>query len=130
MEIPDAFTPRRLALAYPTDGVLRVGHDAVFEWTPRSDRLLPDRVGLVIRRRGGAEHESFRVNASDVRIDGNRLMLKLPREIPWPSGEPVEVGFSNGMPIRVAVHCPVQKCTATVLFSLPPVVTRLYGQGG
>jgi hypothetical protein len=121
LSVPDAFTPRTLTLVSPADGVLHRGGRVVLRWSPSTDALAGTTIGL---RRAAAPLEFEKTD--DATIEGDRITVTIPKNLPQGFDGPVELDLMGTTFIEPQVGpCPVKVCKASLDLSAAPVKTTL-----
>jgi hypothetical protein len=125
LTVPDAFTPRRIELVSPRDGVLHEGQAIRVRWHPGTDVPGKD-VALLLSRHRPVRVEEVSVSMSHGRPDGDTIEFDVPRDLP-----PTLIGPATLTPIGIAfvavAHspCPVDACSVEVLFDVPSIPVNI-----
>lgn len=125
LDIPDAFTPRAVAIVSPADGIIRRGQKVVVRWSPQSDGMSGKEIGFALY---GTDRDPKKwIDMGEVKVQsGGRLAFTVPSTVPRELRGPVWLQFrgtANVMP--ASDPCPVQSCAVSVRFPVPPLAVNL-----
>ncbi len=110
LDIPDAFTPRRLTMESPPDGALRAGQPVTLRWQPATDDI--SKADVALRRVGdGGVGAWVTIPNKDLSIRGDRIAFKIPSVLPDHVHGDVEIMFMGTSTVKARFGpCPVDRC--------------------
>jgi hypothetical protein len=112
LEIPDAFTQRALTLESPPGGTIRRGQTVVLRRLPASDVVSITPAAVRLRSTATSADASLTIK-DGVEIQGNRITVNVPRDVPRPFDGAVVLELLNE--VRPAWGpCPVRKCEVSI----------------
>jgi len=128
LSIVNAFTPRRLALRMPANGVLRRGMIVTLHWQPESDIIQHGMVALGLRRRGAKviEADEVTIRPTELSWQGHDVTFKVPEDTPHSLGEEIEIQFLGTAYVTPGLGpCPVERCKVNLYLTVPPLPALL-----
>lgn len=124
LDIPDAFTPRRLTMVPPADGALRAGQPVTMRWQPATDDI--SKADVALRRAGEGVEAWVTVRNNALSIHGDRIDFKIPAVLPDRLHGDVEILLIGTSTVKARFGpCPVDRCSVDVSFDVAPLPARL-----
>jgi hypothetical protein len=117
IDLPEAFTPRMIAIVSPRDGIIRAGQTIVVRWSPPTDRLEGRAFDFELRGKEPAAAVSLRVTG----VSGDEISAAVPtRGLPPPG--PGVLTFRGTALVKPAIaRCPVAGCSTSMTMSVQPL---------
>jgi hypothetical protein len=125
LEIPDAFSPRRLTFVLPAEGVLHRGQRVSVRWQPGSDDI--SQTGIVLRPLGSTRvDDNVVIPKEDLVINGDRIDFRIPTALPDRLHGQIEIGVIGTAYVKPRFGpCPVDRCSVSLTFDAAPLPARL-----
>jgi hypothetical protein len=124
LDIPDAFTPRRLVMVSPADGVLRAGQHVQVRWQPPTDDI--SKAEIALHRPGAPVEQALTILTAGLSIHGELIEFDVPAKVPDHLRGQIEVRLIGTANVQPGFSpCPVDRCEVHLVFDAAPAIAEL-----